>query len=60
MASPSAKRSAKKDYNYFLNGSGFGAGATQVRITASNGATLTDTLPEVQAELVVGGASQFE
>jgi len=50
----------RQDYNYFLNGSGFGAGATQVRITASNGATLTDTLPEVQAELVVGGASQFE
>ena len=39
----------RQDYNYFLNGNGFGSGATHVRITASNGATLTDTLPEVQA-----------
>ena len=50
----------RQDYNYFLNGNGFGAGTTQVRITAANGATLTDTLPEVQAELVVPGASQFQ
>ncbi len=47
-------------YNYFLNGSGFGAGTTQVRITAPNGETLIDTLPEVKAELVVAGASQFQ
>jgi len=50
----------RQDYNYFLNGSGFGAGATQVRITAQNGATLIDTLPEVNAELIVAGASQFQ
>ena len=50
----------RQDYNYFLNGAGFGAGSTQVRITASNGATLLDTLPEVKAELVVPGASQFQ
>jgi len=49
----------RQDYNYFLNGSGFGGGTMHVRITAQNGATLTDTLPEVQAELVVNGTSQF-
>ena len=49
----------RQDYNYFLNGSGFGGGNTQVRITAPNGSTLIDTLPEVQAELVVAGKSQF-
>jgi expansin (peptidoglycan-binding protein) len=50
----------RQDYNYFLNGAGFGQGSTQVRITAANGATLLDTLPEVQAGLVVAGASQFD
>ncbi|MEI9941426.1 MAG: expansin EXLX1 family cellulose-binding protein [Pseudomonadota bacterium] len=50
----------RQDYNYFLNGSGFGGGTTQVRITAQNGMALTDTLPEVQAELVVAGMSQFQ
>lgn len=50
----------RKDYNYFLNGSGFGAGKTQVRVTASNGKTLLDTLPDVQASLEVSGQAQFE
>lgn len=50
----------RQDYNYFLNGNGFGAGTTQVRITAVNGATLVDSLPEVKAELVVDGAAQFK
>lgn len=50
----------RQDYNYFLNGSGFGQGTTQVRITSVSGATLLDSLPEVQAELVVNGASQFQ
>jgi expansin (peptidoglycan-binding protein) len=50
----------RQDYNYFLNGSGFGGGTTQVRITAVNGATLIDTLPEVKAELIVAGTSQFQ
>ncbi|MET0791099.1 MAG: expansin EXLX1 family cellulose-binding protein, partial [Polyangiaceae bacterium] len=35
----------RQDYNYFLNGAGFGSGSTQVRITAPNGSTLLDTLP---------------
>jgi len=49
----------RQDYDYFLNGGGFGAGSTQVRITALNGATLIDTLPEVQASLEVSGQSQI-
>lgn len=48
------------DYNYFVNESGFGPGTTQVRITAVDGQTLTDTLPAVQAELEVSGAAQFQ
>ncbi len=54
----------RQGYNYFLNGGGFGSGPTQVRITAfdgtAQGATLIDTLPEVQAELEVSGQAQFQ
>ncbi|HEX7452534.1 MAG TPA: expansin EXLX1 family cellulose-binding protein [Polyangiaceae bacterium] len=49
----------RQDYDYFLNGGGFGAGSTQVRITAVNGDTLIDSLPAVQASLEVSGQSQF-
>lgn len=52
--------SQRQNYNYFLNGGGFGAGSTQVRITAQNGSTLVDTLPEVKASLEVTGAAQFQ
>ncbi len=50
----------RMDYNYFLDESGFGPDSVQVRITASTGQTLVDSLPPVQAELVVAGAGQFE
>jgi len=50
----------RQDYNYFLNGGGFGAGPTQVRITAQNGSSLVDTLPDVQASLEVAGQAQFQ
>ena len=50
---------ARQDYNYFLNGSGFGSGTTQVRITAESGDTLIDTLPAVQENLIVTGQAQF-
>jgi len=50
----------RQDYNYFLTGSGFGAGSTQVRITAQNGKVLQDTLPEVQASAEVVGHAQFD
>ncbi len=49
----------RQDYDYFLNGSAFGAGSTQARITAVNGDTLIDALREVQASLEVSGQSQF-
>jgi expansin (peptidoglycan-binding protein) len=48
------------DYNYFVRESGFGAGATEVRVTAIDGQVLVDTLPPVQAELVVSGSAQFQ
>jgi len=50
----------RMDYNYFLTGSGFGTGATQVRITAIDGQTLVDELPEVQEYLVTEGSAQFQ
>jgi expansin (peptidoglycan-binding protein) len=49
----------RQNYNYFLNGSGFGSGSTQVRVTGVTGETLVDTLPEVQASLEVTGQAQF-
>jgi len=49
----------RQNYNYFLNGGGFGSGSTQVRITGVTGDTLVDTLPEVQASLEVAGQAQF-
>lgn len=49
----------REDYNYFVTTSGFGAGSVQVRITATDGQTLVDTLPPVQELLVVEGQAQF-
>lgn len=51
---------ARTDYNYFLDEAGFGSESVSVRITASTGQTLVDTLPPVQEYLVVDGARQFE
>jgi expansin len=50
---------ARQDYNYFLNGSGFGSGAVQVRITAESGEMLVDTLPPVLANALTAGQAQF-
>jgi expansin (peptidoglycan-binding protein) len=47
------------DYNYFLTEDGFGEGDTRVRVTASDGQTLTDILPVVQEYLVTEGIEQF-
>jgi len=49
----------RTDYNYFVVNGGVGAGSYQVRITASTGAQLTDTLPPVVANAVVPGSGQF-
>jgi expansin (peptidoglycan-binding protein) len=49
----------RTDYNYFVYPTEILSGSLQVRITASTGATLQDTLPEPQGGLLVGGAAQF-
>jgi expansin len=50
----------RTEYNYFLDESGFGEQSVQVRITASDGQTLVDTLPPVQEYVVTDGKAQFE
>lgn len=50
---------ARADYDYFVVANGVGPGSYQVRVTASGGATLVDTLPPVQASTVVSGGAQF-
>lgn len=47
------------DYNYFIVASGFGPFAAQVRITAPNGQTLTDTLPIPTSDTTVQGQTNF-
>ena len=52
---------ARSDYNYFVDANGVGTtSGFPVRITASDGQQLVDTLPAVQASLVVTGAAQFQ
>ena len=46
-------------YNYFVAGGGVGPGSYQVRITAIDGQTITDTLPPVQASTAVPSSGQF-
>ncbi len=50
---------ARADYNYFVDDKGAGTGPVKVRITASDGQTLEDTLPPVQASTAAPGAAQF-
>ncbi len=47
------------DYNYFVVDTGVGPGPYSVRITASTGAVLEDTMPAVVASSTVTGAAQF-
>jgi expansin (peptidoglycan-binding protein) len=56
----SFKQISRTDYNYFLDESGFGPSPVTVRITASNGAQLTDSLPAAQDSLMVDGKGQFQ
>jgi len=49
----------RTDYNYFVYPTAIEPGSLQVRITASTGATLQDTLPEPQGGLLVEGTAQF-
>ena len=49
----------RADYNYFVVSSGVGPGPYMVRITASTGAVLEDSLPPVAPSTTVQGAAQF-
>ncbi len=49
----------RQPYNYFVEPSGMGPGPVQVRVTATNGQTLEDTLPTVVPGTVVDGTAQF-
>ncbi|WNG34539.1 hypothetical protein F0U61_13495 [Archangium violaceum] len=46
-------------YNYFVQATGMGSGAIRVRVTASNGKVLEDTLPGIQAGQTFSGKAQF-
>lgn len=48
----------RTSYNYFVQ-PGMGAGPIRVRVTASDGQQLEDTLPEVLSATLIPGAAQF-
>ncbi|MDY7227468.1 expansin EXLX1 family cellulose-binding protein [Hyalangium rubrum] len=47
------------DSNYFTEASGMGTGPVKVRITSTEGQTLEDTLPRIEAEKTFEGTAQF-
>lgn len=49
----------RAEYNYFVEPSGMGTGPVRVRVTASNGQVLEDTLPQISPGLLVEGGAQF-
>ncbi len=49
----------REDYNYFVEPSGMGPGPVKVRITATDGQTLEDTLPRIVEKTTYDGAAQF-
>jgi expansin (peptidoglycan-binding protein) len=51
----------RENYNYFVlsDSKGLPAGPLKVRITATDGQQLEDTLPEIKAEKIYDGAAQF-
>ena len=51
---------ARQTYNYFLEESGFGVGATYVRITATDGQQLVDQLPSVRPYRLTEGDGNFQ
>jgi expansin (peptidoglycan-binding protein) len=50
---------SRSSYNYFVQASGMGSGPIRVRVTASNGQVLEDTLPGIQPGVVLSGRAQF-
>jgi len=49
----------RENYNYFVNASGMGEGSFQLRVTASGGQQVEDTVPRVLDGDSVESASQF-
>jgi expansin (peptidoglycan-binding protein) len=50
----------REPYNYFVEPSGMGTGPIKVRVTASDGQTLEDTLPGAASNKFYDGAAQFK
>jgi expansin (peptidoglycan-binding protein) len=50
----------RKDHDYFEKSSGFGPDPVKIRVTASNGEVVLDTLPPAQDSLLVEGNVQFD
>lgn len=49
----------REPWNYFVVPSGMGKGPVQIRITATDGQQLVDTLPAIEANQIFTGAKQF-
>lgn len=49
----------RESYNYFVENSGMGPGPVKIRITATDGQTLEDTLPAIKEKQLYDGAAQF-
>lgn len=49
----------REDYNYFVNDEGMGDGSFQLRVTASDGQQVEDTLQKVLDDDTAEGSSQF-
>jgi expansin (peptidoglycan-binding protein) len=49
----------RQSYNYFVQSTGMGSGPIRVRVTASNGQVLEDTLPGIQPGKVLDGRAQL-
>jgi expansin (peptidoglycan-binding protein) len=50
----------RESYNYFVEPGGMGPGPIRVRVTASDGQQLEDTLPEILQATTIQGAAQFD
>lgn len=48
----------RESYNYFVD-TGMGPGPVKIRITATDGQKLEDTLPHIEASVTITGAAQF-
>ncbi len=53
------KPTQRMEHNYFESASGFGNQSVLVRLTATTGAAIEDTLPVAQSNLDVQGSVQF-